>query len=459
MVRSSGYTYRCKMSVREHRFLVLVCLVLILSGSGYAVQYTELWRFTNSTGYNLNPYGNYLTQGIDGNLYGATSAGGNGCGTIFRITPDGVPTVLYSFPLLPHCTTYGNPGLTLGSDGTLYGVGQGGLYGHGMIYTVGLDGTITDIFDFTNDKDSVAPYLPMTLGSDGNLYLLTGGCGVLTKCGGALGHGGVFKFDVVSRKMTIVYSFPKGNSSEGPSPLFVGTDGNYYFTNYYGLFDQITPNGVFTQLASIPYAPQGQLVQAADGSFYGTTGSGALYQVTSSWQVSTLHTFPTGCACGGIIEATDGNFYAVYSPYPTPQNGVVYQVTQDGSFSVVYTFPVANPQYVLHSGPMQHTNGKLYGGTWSYSLQAGGVIYSLDVGAPSFVSLLSGTGVVGTQVGILGTGLSQTTQVTFNGVPATFTVSSDTYIIATVPGGASSGLVQVSTSTGELTSNREFIVH
>jgi len=59
---------------------------------------------------------------------------------------------------------------------------------------------------------------------------------------------------------------------------------------------------------------------------------------------------------------------------------------------------------------------------------------------------------------ILGNTLSGTTSVTFNGVAATFTVPSDTYISATVPVGATTGPVVVTAPTGTLTSNKNFVV-
>ena len=46
----------------------------------------------------------------------------------------------------------------------------------------------------------------------------------------------------------------------------------------------------------------------------------------------------------------------------------------------------------------------------------------------------------------------------FNGIAATFTVVSDTYLTATVPEGATTGFVTVKTPDGKLTSNRKFVV-
>jgi uncharacterized protein (TIGR03437 family) len=68
------------------------------------------------------------------------------------------------------------------------------------------------------------------------------------------------------------------------------------------------------------------------------------------------------------------------------------------------------------------------------------------------------TPVVGQSVLILGNDLTGSTSVTFNGVEATFTVESDTYIKATVPKGATTGTVSVVTPFGTLNSNPQFVV-
>jgi hypothetical protein len=67
-------------------------------------------------------------------------------------------------------------------------------------------------------------------------------------------------------------------------------------------------------------------------------------------------------------------------------------------------------------------------------------------------------GKIGIEVVILGNGLTGSSSVTFNGVEADFTVESDTYIKATVPKGATTGVVSVVTPAGTLNSNPQFVV-
>jgi hypothetical protein len=96
--------------------------------------------------------------------------------------------------------------------------------------------------------------------------------------------------------------------------------------------------------------------------------------------------------------------------------------------------------------PVQATNGNLYGTT-----SGGG-----DYGA--FVETQSTSGKVGTAVKILGTDLTGATSVTFNGTAAKFTVVSESEITTSVPTGATTGMVEVTTPKGTVKSNEVFRV-
>src|SRR6202030_2545972 len=104
-----------------------------------------------------------LTQGIDGNFYGATTGGGNNscssgvycCGTIFSMTPNGVLTTLYSFCSQANCADGYDPqaGLVQGTDGNFYGTaGVGGgvtcfdTNGCGTIFSITSSGALTVLY-------------------------------------------------------------------------------------------------------------------------------------------------------------------------------------------------------------------------------------------------------------------------------------------------------------------------
>jgi hypothetical protein len=86
-------------------------------------------------------------------------------------------------------------------------------------------------------------------------------------------------------------------------------------------------------------------------------------------------------------------------------------------------------------------------------------VFALDVGLGPFVETLPTSGTVGTPVTLLGFEMTGATSVTFNGTPATFEVVSAHGIKTTVPSGATSGPVVVTTPSRTLTSNVNFQVH
>jgi hypothetical protein len=88
----------------------------------------------------------------------------------------------------------------------------------------------------------------------------------------------------------------------------------------------------------------------------------------------------------------------------------------------------------------------------------GSVFYSFDVGFKPLVDLVTWSAKVGKTVEILGQGFTGTTAVSFNGANASFNNVSDTYMTATVPAGALTGTVTVTTFTNTMKSNRAFLV-
>src|SRR4029077_6846040 len=103
------------------------------------------------------------------------------------------------------------------------------------------------------------------------------------------------------------------------------------------------------------------------------------------------------------------------------------------------------------------TNGKFYGTIPAGGSGNNGSIYSLDMGLDPFVTFVRSQGKVGSTTQILGQGLTGTTSVTFNGIPAaSFSHVSYTYMTGGVPSGAATGPMVVTTPSGKLTSNVNF---
>ncbi len=89
---------------------------------------------------------------------------------------------------------------------------------------------------------------------------------------------------------------------------------------------------------------------------------------------------------------------------------------------------------------------------------SGGWSLEITLGSPTIDSIAPTSGPVGTQVVIAGTNLSGATAVAFGGVPSAFTVDLPTQVTATVPPGAVSGPVTITTPNGTATSPTGFTV-
>src|SRR5208337_4486548 len=139
-----------------------------------AGKFTTLHTFQGYTGNEPGEPSGPLTLAANGNFYGTSQAGGypddyNG-GTVYEITPKGKVTLLYSFPNTG--PLYPEAGVTQGADGKFYGTtNDGGTYSEGAIFQWASKGKIKYLHYFNRSTDNAAfPTLPITLGSDGNLY-------------------------------------------------------------------------------------------------------------------------------------------------------------------------------------------------------------------------------------------------------------------------------------------------
>jgi uncharacterized repeat protein (TIGR03803 family) len=131
-----------------------------------AQTFTTLHRFGDA---GVNPAA-ALVQATDGNLYGTTFGNPYGTfgGTIFKITPSGTLTRLYSFP-------YGaDPaaGLVQAANGDFYGtIEYGGANGNGTIFKITRRGTLTTLYSFCSQggcADGGNPYAGLVQATNGN---------------------------------------------------------------------------------------------------------------------------------------------------------------------------------------------------------------------------------------------------------------------------------------------------
>ncbi len=199
----------------------------------------------------------------------------------------------------------------------------------------------------------------------------------------------------------VLHSFT-GKDGSAPNWLILGRDGFFYGTtqeggphselaNGAGVIFKVDSAGNLTVLHNFGvidgYIPGG-LMQAQDGSFYGTTmaggqstggGAGTLFRMEANGAITTLHAFDgTQTCCDGStpdgppIQGTDGNFYGV-----TFGGGAIRDQDHPGGFGTVYRYnPATSSLTIIHSfsgtdgngifpsGPLvQGTDGFLYGTT------------------------------------------------------------------------------------------------
>jgi uncharacterized repeat protein (TIGR03803 family) len=469
-----------------------------------AQTFTSLVSFNGTDG--SVPFTGPLVQGFDGNLYGTTlygptlcdyDTGTVGCGTVFKLSSAGALTTIYDFNY-----TQWSPeaGLVLGTDGNFYGTtflggdlsqdqctdDLGDNVGCGTVFKITSEGKLTTLhsFDYT---DGANPKAGLLLAADGNFY-------GTTLNGGTNGYGTIFEITPSGNLITL-HSFDMSDGSSPYTALVEDSNGNFYGTadggaNGYGTVFKLAPDGTLTTLynfcsqtgCSDGSFPNG-LVQAADGNFYstaaaggtstfctGTGGCGTVFRITPAGSLTTLYNFCSlnECADGdgpsaALAEGTDGSFYGTTIDggsggcSSTSFCGTVFKVTPEGALTTLHSFDVTDgstPQGSL----VQSTDGRLYGTTSSGGTYRDGTAFRQSVGLSPFVESVPTSGKVGATVVVLGTDLKGATSVTFNGTAATFTVVKNSAITTTVPDGATTGKIQVTTPAGTLTSNVKFRV-
>jgi uncharacterized repeat protein (TIGR03803 family) len=389
---------------RSYNLLAVAMLILIIAAPTSVAQaqnFSVLYNFGTKSG---DPWGpqnaGIVAQGRDGNLYSTALHGGtSGFGTVFKITPGGSLTVLYSFDGAHGETPYG--GLTLGTDGNFYGTTYyGGTSNFGTVFKVTPSGSLTVLYSFTNGNDGAYPLAPPIRGNDGNFY------GTTSQFNDG-GPGSLYKI-TPSGKFATLYHFDVTHGSDPFAPLVLGTDGNFYGTTNIGGSDgfgevfKVTPSGKLTVLYNFDNThgsyPVGPLIQGSDGNFYGTASSGGtgsnggvVFKITASGKYTVLHNINKTSdgfqTFAGLVQATDGNFYGANSAGGTGNDGAIFKMSPTNAYKLLYDFDGTTGSTPLVT-LFQHTSGVLYGdtemgGTGSVSpCTAGqcGVFYSLSLG-------------------------------------------------------------------------------
>ena len=349
--------------------IVTVGTLLGVSGIHSSVAESVLDSFNYVVGSNpdgSNPQAS-LVQGRDSIFYGTTPAGGlhNG-GTVFKFT-GGTETVLYSFCSVnnPTCTDGNQPVSALiqghGSDDNFYGTTQIGGVGQGTVFSMTPAGVEAVLHMFcgtsgaTNcpPNDGASPQGGLVEDSEGNFY-------GTTFIGGTHNQGTVFMVTPAGVE-TVLHSFTGNGGVSG------STDGAH---------------------------PQGSLILASDGNFYGTTYQGGtddlgtVFQITPAGVLTVLHSFAEsiggamdgGLPQAGVVQGIDGNFYGTTASGGSTNGGTVFRVTAAGTASVLYSFSQAQNStdgYDPVAGLFLASDGNFYGTTLHGGLYVTGAAFKV----------------------------------------------------------------------------------
>jgi uncharacterized repeat protein (TIGR03803 family) len=368
-----------------------------------AQTFASLHSFSGTDG--SNPQG-ALIQATDGNLYGTTSSGGahsgcsinkTTCGTVYQITTSGTLTTVHNFD----GTDGNNPlaGLIQVGHGDLYGTtGNGGVTGVGTAFKINLSGKLATMQSFDYSPQGARPTASLVHASNGKFY------GTAPN-GGVDSAGTVFEM-TPSGKLTALYAFCYNctNGAQPVTPLIQATNGKLYGTavnggvpDQCGTIFEITTKGSLSLLHSFTARdgcyPASGLVQSSDGGLYGTASAGGtsgnngtFFRITTGGKMTTLHMFSGTDGAGpegALVEATDGNFYGTTYAGGAYGHGTIFKVTRAGTLTTLYSFcgqshcPDGDGPA---SGLIQASDGKFYGATVYGGANNLGTIFSLDAG-------------------------------------------------------------------------------
>jgi uncharacterized protein (TIGR03437 family) len=331
-----------------------------------------------------------MVQGPDGSFYGV---GGwfflSTPGMVFKVTPDGTVSTLYTFCSQPACADGSYPNaLILGSDGNFYGTTtsggsgveatSGALSGNGTVFKITPAGVFTTIYTFQG-TDGASPS-GIIQGSDGNLY-------GTTTAGGAGGAGIVFRLRTGGKLDTLlsfpIQMFPSPNYGATPYALMQASDGSFYgLTTFGGSVFEISPSGTVSFIYTFPEGYfSASLIQAADGNFYGALHfidglAGLLFKLTPGGVRTTLYNFTNqsdGISPLTLLQAADGNLYGTSDMFNALSQGVLFEYSTVGGFHALRDFAPSEGGIPLTL--LQSRDGSLWGTSFQGGSHGAGDIF------------------------------------------------------------------------------------
>ena len=337
-------------------------------------------------------------------LYGTTEAGGGAgaSGTVFKIDTNGTGfAIVHTFPATVSSTNsdgaHPKAGLML-SGSTLYGTTSSGGRGYGTVFSLNIGDpsstSFTNLYNFTNGVDGSTPLAALAL-SGGTLYGTASSGGTNFP-----GWGTVFKLNTDGTGFTNLYEFAQGNGGTQPAAGLLLSGSTLFGTTPHttgatgGSVFKLNTNGTgFTVLVngSDGAQPRGGLVLSGD-SFYGTAsaggspGAGIVFKVgTNGTGFATLHTFS---AATNESVLADNNYAnsdgAIPLGTPAVSGGVLYGTTEIGGTFGVGTIFRLNTDGTGFTNLYNFTNGMDGAYPQAGMVLAGNTLYGTTSGSQAF---------------------------------------------------------------------------
>jgi uncharacterized repeat protein (TIGR03803 family) len=274
-------------------------------------------------------------------------------GTVFKISTNGILTTLHTFSATNNVSP--EPGespsgvFVQGADGNFYGTTlYGGSNYSGIIFKLTPSGAFTKVYTIGSVPIDGHDINSLIAGSNGTIY-------ATTPTGGSNGYGAILKI-LSNGQLTTLYSFGTvqdiyGNPLDGSSPnsLLPGANGEFYGTAEYGGSNgtgtafEISSGGAFETLVSFQQGrtnaacPIGFLTQDANGLLYGIAGGGAnqcgaIFQLSTNGSLQTVAWLDQDSgeyAAAGLIGRMDGNSYGLTSGAGKFGQGTLFRLFDD----------------------------------------------------------------------------------------------------------------------------------
>jgi uncharacterized repeat protein (TIGR03803 family) len=378
-----------KLSIKSMLLLAIIGVgfPLIAGSAAEAQSFSVIHNFAGNDG--SGPLAG-LAMDAQENLYGTASEGGvYGDGVLFKASRNGEEKVLHNFG---HGTDGSTPesSVILDAAGDLFGTTlSGGISSFGTVFKVSPKGAETILYSFAGGTDGANPIGGLTMDKAGNLYGTTSG-------GGAFNAGTVFKIGSTG-KHTVLYNFGQA-VNDGSTPVAGVTfdpKGNLYGTTSvagtygYGTVFQLKPSGTAwsevilhqfemesdggTPYAGLVFDHSGNLYGAATQGGDGSGGGGTVFELTpsgASWNFQVLYGLAgwniSGTFRDLLYDDSTGVIYATTHCDGAYDSGTVYQLKPSGGswlYTELYTFTGSSDGLYLFSNLVMDKAGNLYGTT------------------------------------------------------------------------------------------------